>query len=65
MRTERNALTRCRVEKGLTQEALAQKSQLSLKTIQLWERRGTYAATVSKLMQAAEALGVDISEILC
>lgn len=60
-----NAFACVRKERGYTQEKLAQESNVSVKTIQLWELIGTKSATVSKLLSVAEVLGVDLSEILC
>lgn len=60
-----NALAKARISAGFTQEALAEKSGVSVKTIQLWEMSGTKSANVATLLRVAEALGADISGILC
>lgn len=60
-----NKFARVRKERGYTQEKLAQESNVSVKTIQLWELVGTKSATVSKLLSVANVLDADISEILC
>lgn len=61
----RNTLAQVRNSVGLTQERLAKESGISVKTIQLWETAGTMNASVAKLSKVADALGVQISEILC
>lgn len=60
-----NALAMARKSHGFTQEALAKASNVSVKTIQLWEVAGTKSANVANLLKVANALGVDISSILC
>lgn len=65
MRKERNAFARTRIEKGFTQQSLAAQCGITPKTIQIWETKGTKHARVATLMDAAEALGVGIQEIIC
>ena len=60
-----NVLARARKKSGYTQDALAKKSGVSVKTIQLWELKGTKNANVATLSRVANILGVDISTILC
>jgi transcriptional regulator with XRE-family HTH domain len=48
--------------RGLTQEQLAEKVDVEQPTVQRWER-GLREPSISKMVQIAEALGVDIAEL--
>lgn len=49
---------------GLSQEDLAQKAGLTRKTIWAIEASPTYAVSVPTLTKVADALGVDVTELL-
>lgn len=60
-----NSFKNHRIESGLTQQQLADKTGVSLKTIQFWELHGTKSAKASSLANAADVMGTTITEILC
>lgn len=63
--TKGNAFARIRKKCGFTQQRLADECGVSVKTIQLWELKGTKSANVATLSKAANTMNVDLSEILC
>lgn len=59
-----NPLARVREERGMTQKTLAEMSGVGESTIQLWESKGTLAASVRNLAKVAEVLDVEITDLL-
>jgi transcriptional regulator with XRE-family HTH domain len=51
-----------RKRRGLTQEQLAEKLDVEQPTVQRWER-GTREPSISKMVQIAEVLGIDLAEL--
>lgn len=64
MRAKQDRLAEVRKSKGMTQKELAAASGVGETTIQLWESKGTMAASVRNLAKVADALGVGIAELL-
>lgn len=52
-----NAIRRCRIQRGLSQQALATKLQLHRSLVSLWER-GLRLPNVPRLLAMARELGV-------
>lgn len=63
---ENNCLKSIRNEKGMTQATLAEKSGVSLRTIQAFEQgyKDINKAQVVTVLQLAEALDCDVYEII-
>lgn len=49
---------------GMTVEALSEASGVPIRTIFHWERNGTGRATVESLKKVADALNVDIGDLV-
>jgi XRE family transcriptional regulator, fatty acid utilization regulator len=58
-----NNLKRLRAERGLTQEAVAQLVNVSIRNIQNWER-GAREPRLAALKSLAEGLGVSVDVLL-
>lgn len=56
------AILRLRKEKGMTQQELADKLQVTAQAVSKWER-GVSCPDLSILPQVAETLGVDVDEL--
>lgn len=56
-------IAECRREMGLTQQQLADKLNLSNKTISKWES-GTGSPDISNLAEVAKVLGITVDELL-
>ena len=53
-----------RVEAGFSQQALADKSQVSLRTIQHWEAGHVDRAIVGDLKKVADVLGCKVDDLI-
>lgn len=58
-----NFITECRKEKNLTQEELAEKLEVSSKSISRWEN-GTTKPDYSKLKKLCKELDINVNELL-